>query len=92
MIPLGNLDRFATLEFAEVHRMQPLTLDPPMADEKIKNLSVKLHPDVIESARIVSAFRGETMTDMLSEILRPIMAKMEQEAITKRTKTKKDKP
>jgi hypothetical protein len=66
-------------------------LDPPMADEKIKNLSVKLHMDVIEAARIVSAFRGETMTDMLSDILRPILARMEREETTKRAKTKKGK-
>jgi hypothetical protein len=71
--------------------MQPSTLDPPMADEKIRNLSVKLHIDVIEAARIVSAFRGETMTDMLSEILRPILAKMEQEETAKRAKAKKEK-
>jgi hypothetical protein len=49
-----------------------------------KSLSVKLEIDVIESARIVAAYRGETMTEMLSEILRPILAKMEQEAVAKR--------
>jgi hypothetical protein len=92
MIPLENPDRFATLEFAEVYRMQQPTLDPPMADEKIRNLSVKLRMEVIEAARIVSAFRGETMTDMLSDILEPILARMEKEETAKRAKTKKEKP
>jgi len=61
------------------------TLEPPMADEKPKTLSMKLHVDVIESARIVAAYRGEAMTDMLSDILRPILAKMEREEVAKRT-------
>jgi hypothetical protein len=40
--------------------------------------------DVIESARIVSAYRGETMAGLLGEILRPALAKMEQEEIARR--------
>jgi hypothetical protein len=62
-----------------------------MADEKPKTLSVKLHLDVIESARIVSAYRNESMTDMLSELLRPMLAKMEQEEIARRAKSPKSK-
>ena len=62
-------------------------LDPPMADEKPKTMSIKLPMDVIESARIVSAYRGATMTDLMGEILRPVLAKMEQEEIAKRTQT-----
>ena len=58
---------------------------PPMSDDKPKTLSVKLHLDVIESARIVAAFTGETMTDLMSDILRPALAKMETEAIARRT-------
>jgi hypothetical protein len=62
-------------------------LDPPMADEKPKTLSVKLNMDVVESARIVAAYRGETITDLLSDILRPILDRMEHEEVAKRAKT-----
>jgi hypothetical protein len=71
--------------------MQETTLDPPMADEKPKTLSTKLHIDVIEAARIVSAYRNETITDMLSDILRPILARMEKEEVAKRNKPSKGK-
>ena len=64
-------------------------LDPPMAEEKPKTLSVKLPVDVIESARIVAAYRNATMADVLGEILRPILARMEQEEIAKRTRAEK---
>ena len=67
--------------------MLTATLDPPMADEKPKTMSIKLPMDVIESARIVSAYRGETMTDLMAEILRPVLAKMEQEEIARRTQS-----
>ena len=63
------------------------TLDEPMADQKQETLSVKLHLDVIETARIVNAYRGGTMTDMLSDILRPILAKMEREEVARRAKS-----
>jgi hypothetical protein len=55
-----------------------------MAGEKAKTLSVKLEMDVVESARIVAAYRGKTITEMLSEILRPILAKMEHDEASKR--------
>jgi hypothetical protein len=61
-------------------------LEPKMAGEKPKTLSAKLHVDVIESARIVAAFRNESITDLLSEILRPALAQMEKEEIAKRGK------
>jgi hypothetical protein len=57
-----------------------------MAKEKTPTLSVKLHMDVIESARIVAACRNESMTDLLSDILRPVVARLEQEEIAKRTR------
>lgn len=60
--------------------------DPPVAEEKSKTLSVKLHMDVVEAARIVSAYRNESMTDMLSEMLRPLLTKMEQLEVAKRQK------
>ena len=60
-----------------------------MTDEKIKTLSTKLHLDVVEAARIVAAFRGASITEMLSDILRPILEKMEQEETAKRAKAKR---
>jgi hypothetical protein len=57
-----------------------------MATEKPRTISVKLELDVVESARIVSAYRGESMTELVSRILRSILAKMEQEETTKRAK------
>lgn len=69
--------------------MSRAVLELPMADEKSKTLSVKLHIDVIESARIVAAYRGEAMTDMLSDILRPILVKMEREEVARRAKEEK---
>jgi hypothetical protein len=46
-------------------------------------ISVKLEADVIESARIVSAYTGETMAEMLSAILRPILNKRAREEAAK---------
>ena len=43
--------------------------------DKPELVSVKLEADVIESARIVSAYTGETMAEMLSAMLRPILTK-----------------
>lgn len=73
--------------------MSQATLEakPTMADDKPKTLSVKLHIDVIESARIVAAYRNESMTDMLSEILRPVLTKMERDEVTRRTGGEKPK-
>jgi len=73
--------------------MSELTLDlePPMAEEKPRTLSVKLPIDVIEMARIVSACRNESMTDMLGDLLRPTLAKMQQEEFAKRTVQPKGK-
>ena len=71
--------------------MQAAVLEQPMADDKPKTLSVKLPMDVIEAARIVSAYRGVTMGDMLADILRPVLAKMEREEVAKRSKLGKPK-
>lgn len=71
--------------------MTTLLMDAPMTDEKSRSLSVKLHIDVIESARIVSAYRNESMTDMLSNLLRPALARMEQEEMAKRSGRPKGK-
>lgn len=67
-------------------------MDAPMTDEKPKALSVKLHVDVIEAARIVAAYRGEPISDMLSDILRPILAKLEAEEVARRSKPGKARP
>jgi hypothetical protein len=71
--------------------MATALMELPMAGEKSKTSSVKLHFDVVESARIVSAYRGETITDMLSDLLRPVLAKMEQEETAKRSQAAKKK-
>jgi hypothetical protein len=72
----------------EIDAMSTAVLEQTMAEEKPKTMSVKLHIDVIEAARIVAAYRGDSMTDMLSDILRPVLAKMEREEIAKRAKGK----
>ena len=46
-------------------------LELPMAAEKAKAMSIKLPMDAIESARIVSAYRGRTMTGVKGNIPRP---------------------
>lgn len=66
--------------------MPTLTVSRPVAEEKPKALSIKLPTDVVESARIVAAYRGEPMADLLGDILRPILAKMEQDEVKKRHK------
>jgi hypothetical protein len=53
--------------------------------------SVKLRMEVIETARIVAGYTGESMTDMLSDILGPILAKREQEEVAKRLKATKSR-
>lgn len=56
----------------------------PMAETR--TLSIKLVADVVEAARIVAAYRGEPMTEMLSDILRPILVKMEAQEVARRAK------
>jgi hypothetical protein len=72
--------------------MTTMTAREPMADDKPKTLSVKLHMDVIESARIVAAIRNVSMTDMLSDMLRPGLIEMEREELSKRTAATKPAP
>ena len=68
--------------------MATAVLEFPMAQGKPKTLSTKLPTDVVESARIVAAFRGVQITDLLGDILRPILAEMESAEMTKRTGSK----
>jgi hypothetical protein len=63
----------------------------PVAGKKPKpqtpaSLSTKLPADVVESARIVAALRNEGMGELLGDILRPILKKMEREEMAKRAK------
>jgi hypothetical protein len=61
-----------------------------MASEKEpKTLSVRLHMDVIKSARIIAAYQGVQMTDLLSDILRPILARIEKQEVDKRSSSEK---
>lgn len=53
--------------------------------KKAPTIPVKLHDDVVASARIISALDGVTMTDLLSDILRPILGKMEREGLARRS-------
>jgi hypothetical protein len=46
---------------------------------------------IIESARIGAAFRGQAMADLVGDILRPAPAKMEQDEMAKRVKSKEAK-
>lgn len=67
---------------------------PKMAKRKADKpelVSVKLPADVIDSARIVSAYTGETMADLLGNLLRPQLAKMEREEAAKRARQTKPK-
>jgi hypothetical protein len=48
--------------------------------------SVKLPADVMASARIVAAYTGEAMADMLGNILRPILAKREKDEAARRAR------
>ena len=72
--------------------MSATMLGEMMAKARPKTLSIKLHVDVIETARIVAAYRGEPMADMLSAILRPILTKMEKEEVARRGRTSKGAP
>jgi hypothetical protein len=49
--------------------------------------SVKLPADVMESARIVAAYTGNNIAELLGEILRPVLARMEQEQVEQRSKS-----
>jgi hypothetical protein len=60
-------------------------------DEVWKLSPVKLHADAIKLARIASAYRGQTMTDMLSDILRPILEEIIAEEVIKQVKPPKGK-
>lgn len=61
-------------------------------DEVPGTLSVKLRTEVVKSARVIIAIKGNTtLTDLISDILEPILAKMEEEVLASRTRPSKGK-
>ena len=62
---------------------QTMTMTNPKTPD---TQSVKLKLDVIQSARIVASCRGVSITDLLSDMIRPIVSKMEREEMQKRLK------
>lgn len=62
--------------------MSALMSPRPMAKSPV--LPAKLHADVVESARLVAALKKVQIQDLLSDILRPVLAEMEREEISKR--------
>jgi hypothetical protein len=59
---------------------------------KKKGISVQIDEDVVKSARLVSALLDKPMSALISEILRPILSKMEADELAKRTRTRGGKP
>jgi hypothetical protein len=55
------------------------------ATEELKTMSQKLAMDVIQTARVVAALRRETILELISGILRPVLQKMEREELAKRS-------
>jgi hypothetical protein len=51
---------------------------------EVKLVPAKIHADVMESARNVANMKGEHIQDLLSNILRPILAEMERELLDRR--------
>ena len=74
---------FATMPPLEANVFTAL-LELPMPDEKSKTLSIKLATDVVETARVVAALRGVSMTDMLSDLIRPTLKQWEEQEIQRR--------
>jgi hypothetical protein len=60
--------------------------DAPMA--KKKGTSVQIDDDVVKSARLVSALTDKPMSTLISDLLRPVLAKMENDELAKRTRPK----
>lgn len=53
---------------------------------KKKGVSVQIDEDVVKAARLVSALVDKPMATLISEILRPILAKMEADELAKRVR------
>lgn len=64
--------------------MTPMLLDPvrPVARKKlIPTVQVRIARDVAETATIVAAYRRTQASDLLTEILRPILTQMHAEEV-----------
>jgi hypothetical protein len=64
--------------------MSPMLRESPMA--KKQGTSVQIDDDVVKTAKVVSALIDKPMSTLISDILRPILAKMEIEEIAKRVR------
>jgi hypothetical protein len=76
--------------------MEAVTADKPLAAKKRADgtppISVKIPADVVEMARIASAYRNVPMGDLLGDILRPVLIEMVQEETAKWAKSRKGDP
>jgi hypothetical protein len=59
---------------------------------KKKGVSVQIDEDVVKTARLVSALVDKPISVLVSEILRPSLAKMEQEEMAKRMQANQAAP
>ncbi len=55
---------------------------------KKKGVSVQIDDDVVKTARLVAALTDQSMSTLISDILRPVLAKMEAGELAKRAKPK----
>jgi hypothetical protein len=73
--------------------MATATAGKPLAAKKRSDgtppVSVKLPADVVEMARIASAYRNIPMGDLLGDLLRPALIEMVREETVKWAKSKK---
>ncbi len=63
--------------------------DPPSessSGESPALLSIKLPADVVKTARIVASLNDASMSDLLGDLLRPILKKLEDDGFAKRRK------
>jgi hypothetical protein len=60
------------------------TLQEPQVMAKKKGVSVQIDEDVVKTARLVSALVDKPISALVSDMLRPLLAKMEQDEIAKR--------
>jgi hypothetical protein len=58
---------------------------------KKKGVSVQIDEDVVKTARLVSALTDKPISALVSDILRPVLAKIEAEELAKRA-PKQPKP
>lgn len=59
---------------------------------KKKGTSVQIDDDVVKTARLVAALEDKPMAALISEILRPILAKMEAEGLAKKLAARQPDP